>query len=1591
MKDNNHLPFDARQQGQAIIEYALLLVLVGLAFGLAIAALQGPLQNVWITARNDVLRQEEVTYIPDRDEFWQTVTAEFENEPKRRQNVPTNTPLPPTVVPTDGPTADPHAPPTATPQTPTPTLTPTQKDIISNAPLYDSINNPEWWRADYNVPMPGSPWEVSYYNNRTLSGTAVNKKTGVIDINYTFAPGTAPASGLSSGENFSMRLERGIRLAQPVTVIFNVVADDGMRIYVNGTEVSLRSAGGVVGAWRDQPATAYTGTVALAATDPADPEDMHDIRVEYYNAGGEGRLLVKMSGGSANPDDTAVTAGGDPTAGGFVCNWGRPEGPDAVTNSNTESYMWEEYMGGDQPNNARCYLEWRGAVRIRHGELPNPQLVFWDVWDFQGGVDGWLEVAEYIPVEVGKNPPVADRDSMTWQKVNVRQKGTSNYNWTRNAVFLSNYFDFTDPEGETLVTFRFVFQTPGASSVRRWYVDDVEVRSAGIKTFTLNKEWNLDDAAQTRDFYASGGKAKDGTISGWGLVSNNKYGPSGMAWHESVGGGDPTDDVAVGDYTPYKRHTEQPNSNADNALRYHTLELAGWVDLVNVPVQDSRGNRGAPVLSFWHAFDLGAYTGLKVQFTTDGYGVANPNWQTFDDGELRDVTANGDARNLTFLEHMISLDRNQIAGSPTRIRVRWVMSVHRNAVRKDGWWIDQIRLGREEDPKWTDYPFYDDAQQFTYQYWRFTGEWAQTDRAGRAGIDEPPASDGYKRYSYVSTSGATYGASETTWLQLKWPIDLYNNTQDKLFVDRLQAAQNGQNSHGAPAQNPHLTFYFRRDIASGDKLVVEWKQLDGTTWTPMWEYRHGMQTTTSSLNGRTGTQLAWEYVDIDLAPVLQAVGAADTNARRKDDIMFRFVLETNSSSHGAGVFIDDVRVEERETEVFKFWPTSLNGSTIVNVNGLGNGNGVSLVEEGDVSESGRGWWDAFHRGGDWYAINYESRTGVLSFHESGLNDQNYAPRWDWNVNYNNGGCCGDVDFVDSSMHTGIDTFNVLELNTIIDMRATDSIDMPQLRFWTRYHIGLSDYLRVEVSYELPTTDANMRSRCGVGSTSSITQCYENQPGWSRWSDRGLDNRTLWNRGHSSNNSYGRSMGWTQERVDLRSFAAQIVNPSDRTKNTVGKRIRIRFVYDALDINTNFDGWYIDNVHLRYGVPGANEMTEIDKTPFDDRSSSMKNWIGEGGWGLDPNFYIGTGGGPIALGLWNVKWWQCNGNSSDENQSNPSCENIGKKYNVKDRFPGGADIFLTNPNRPAPDRTQTVSSLTYDMGGGGPVGGWSVADRLMMEATINTPLVSAGGFAPGPRSLSVLSDDGVRVKVEAYDAGGDIIPAGWLINSWVNRSATTDMASFNFENGKRYRITVQYFENTGNGTMIFTLTDGRYSFSDTPKQGSLLPDAMPIPFSDTALMLNNVLNLQGIENNEYILMEYRTRYRIEGSAQVYLEISNDGGFTWTRNGLQDAVVINGVQVIPSNTFASTSYDGYHGVNPADYGQDWRTHQNNLTMYRGQNVILRFRADFRGSKNSGPSFCARRSDCQLNNRLSEEFNAGYYDGWWLTAIRVQKFGG
>jgi glucose/arabinose dehydrogenase/endonuclease YncB( thermonuclease family) len=126
--------------------------------------------------------------------------------------------------------------------------------------------------ATYNAqPDPGpcstGQYLAEYFANKTLSGTAAVQRCEPF-IAASWGNG-APVAGVPA-DNFSVRWTgRFGFVAGDHTFVAR--ADDGVRAFVDGVSV--------IDGWKDQGPTTYTGVRTMTAGD-------HDIRVEYYEAGG---------------------------------------------------------------------------------------------------------------------------------------------------------------------------------------------------------------------------------------------------------------------------------------------------------------------------------------------------------------------------------------------------------------------------------------------------------------------------------------------------------------------------------------------------------------------------------------------------------------------------------------------------------------------------------------------------------------------------------------------------------------------------------------------------------------------------------------------------------------------------------------------------------------------------------------------------------------------------------------------------------------------------------------------------------------------------------------------------------------------------------------------------------------------------------------------------------------------------------------------------------------------------------------------------------------------------------------------------------
>jgi glucose/arabinose dehydrogenase len=116
---------------------------------------------------------------------------------------------------------------------------------------------------------PTGQYRASYFPNRTLTGTpnAVRCETA---INYNWGSGSPPGTGVGPN-SFSVRWVGTRSFATTRSYTFTATADDGVRVYLDGTLV--------IDQWRDQSPTTYTVSRQVTAGN-------HEVRMEYYENGG---------------------------------------------------------------------------------------------------------------------------------------------------------------------------------------------------------------------------------------------------------------------------------------------------------------------------------------------------------------------------------------------------------------------------------------------------------------------------------------------------------------------------------------------------------------------------------------------------------------------------------------------------------------------------------------------------------------------------------------------------------------------------------------------------------------------------------------------------------------------------------------------------------------------------------------------------------------------------------------------------------------------------------------------------------------------------------------------------------------------------------------------------------------------------------------------------------------------------------------------------------------------------------------------------------------------------------------------------------
>jgi len=1465
------------ETGQALVEYALILALVVMAMAFALAATGPAIANVFSNVVCTLVGLDTADCAEGRDrlvggapnQFWETVTWVAT---ARQLETPFPTPplQPPTSIPTAGATVITNTPfPSDTP-IPSATIGPsaTPADAALPFPFSDPAEFPQYWRTDANaVWLGGDDWEGRYHANTSFSGTptVVRNVTWyggldprALEIDFNFGTG-APITigGWTATDNFSVRWVRRIEIPTGVTQLrFSSVADDSSSLYICNSMDDARNRAG--------SCTAVTGIVNTAngsgTVTGLVPGSTRFLAYEMIeNTGSASARLTIRNIGRLNPDDVVAT--------GSECGWAQMRD---MTNANTRENMYDENpLSNSFPAGQTCYYELRGWIPIDFATSPNPVLSFWEVWDLPAGTDVTVQVATYN----------SDRALMSWQDVVTRAGGTNvrNYEWTRTGVTLA---------GRGLgnqVAVRFRIRASSAGNPARWILDDIAVRQTTETTITVDTRYNLNDTGQKNNFITSGR---------WDLTTTRTRG--GTGWDDSPGYN--TD-----------RFNVSPAAN-----RVHYIEFASLINLTAAPPTDSEGDTGAPILSFWSAYDIAQGTRLEVQYTTNARDDgALDTWTaipatggatTLVGGVVADAVS-GSLTNLVMRKIEIPLDRVP-NWNTANFRLRFALIVTGTTTR-DGWWIDDIAIERFGGDKFTGYDFVDGAEndQFTGDNWTGVGSWGTSYNGG---VTERFLENQTSR-AYSDSPSSNSIANTTTTLEMSRYIDLmYDtplNTNPATSAQIREATPDAANINNRrdPNARPMLSFWMRRDLAEGAVFAVDITTLSradynpnsDAEWTTIWTY-----TAPASLpnNQSTRRQLSWERVEIDLRVAMEVAysttwaAIANATINNDDDIRIRFRL-VSAGGGTPGIDIDWIQIRNvlpSSLPVYRLWGATPAAGSFAATNGLGAGNSTRYTDSIDVLDT-PGWSFAslapFER---WYlngARSSGNSTGWTTVTEATASDNG-----DGDIAW---GGSGNISLHDSpNGNYENDTFAILEMQTIIDLRGVTTTEKPALTYYQRYQTSDNDSLRLQISMSDPASTA---------------QSYTRVAGWGAWTN--VDPAT-YGTGQMGANTNRR--GWQRIQVSLDSF--------------VGRQIRVRWVVEATNSGGQADGWYIDQVEFYHNLNGAGQSAPFTIPPLPsrwlDEAQSLSNWIVDGRWGTAPDWFRAeTDTTSLGGSFWENyyfrvseqccgEWWGYDGMIMTMNRLWPL---PGAAATTVPAISGAAPLGVTNTyDRPA----SIFQLLAADQPGQGPLDGTLGNDY---RENVGARYMRAVTLTPGTYFIQASHDDEMRIWINnrtGTDVGSDQLL--YEHRSWMQRSQLRN-DYFTVNTTIQRVIVADLWQGGGWGHIFVNIGRLRTSFTNTPNtltSGSYNVRNGPRP-ARTSIMPRGYFNTSAMTRPT---LEFFWLANQWDSANFQVETSTDGGFTWT-----------------------SAWQSYDWRMPAEY--NWQ--QGEVTLPRAASVMFRFRFNTGGS--------------------------------------------
>jgi hypothetical protein len=132
-----------------------------------------------------------------------------------------------------------------------------------------------------NTEVPGSgPWRAAYYPDPEFEGRPTIVREDLLDHDW----GDGAPHDVIPPDKFSVRWDTCLDLEQAGPVVFQVNANDGARVYINGEQV--------IDAWERDPVTNRRG---FGSAELYLDAGVHHLRVDYYESLGEANIKLSAS------------------------------------------------------------------------------------------------------------------------------------------------------------------------------------------------------------------------------------------------------------------------------------------------------------------------------------------------------------------------------------------------------------------------------------------------------------------------------------------------------------------------------------------------------------------------------------------------------------------------------------------------------------------------------------------------------------------------------------------------------------------------------------------------------------------------------------------------------------------------------------------------------------------------------------------------------------------------------------------------------------------------------------------------------------------------------------------------------------------------------------------------------------------------------------------------------------------------------------------------------------------------------------------------------------------------------------------------